>query len=503
MRLRKSTTSIVTAAALATGSLTTAYGSVAPVRPTLTAKPLSTWQTDGYVWTLAYARGVVYVGGTFDTVRPPGAKPGEKQKTRKNFAAFDAVTGKLLPCTHSFSEIGGTVRALKPSRDGKVLYIGGSFSKVDHTSASDVVALNTADCTLRKNFRPKVDGTVRAIDITDKSLYLGGDFTHINGKERMHIASFSPRGSLQPFSAEIDQPVHALLAVPEHNMVLVGGDFHHVNGEQQQALVALNPSTGSIVTSYPDWLPQRSSVQSLARDKTNFYVASDGRGTGVFDGRIAGRLDNGKMVWKDYCQGATQAVLVYKGILYSGSHAHYCLPTPGGFPDGRRRHFLAQSVADKRILHWFPDTDDGIGNEQQIGPRTLVMAKGILWAGGGFTTVNEKPQQGLTRFGPGPGNAAPEAIPQITADNSRVGKITLTWRATWDRDDAKLTYQIYRDGVRVASPKKSSVEWDLPEMKYTDSVTPGSRHRYTIAVTDGKNSTHRSKPLLVTAVTEK
>ncbi|WP_369246697.1 delta-60 repeat domain-containing protein [Streptomyces sp. R41] len=505
MRLRRSTArTAITASAVvlaAAASLTTAFGAQARDEKTLTAASLATWQTDGIVWSVEYARGVVYVGGTFDSVRPPSAEPGEKEVARKNFAAFDATTGKLLPCAPSFTKGAGTVRALKASRDGKVLYVGGSFGKVDHAAVASAVALNTADCSLRKDFRPAMAGPVRAIETTDTTVYLGGEFTDVDGQTRKRIASFSRSGSLLPFRADIDEPVRSILAVPDQGKVIVGGDFHNVNGEPEQALVALNATNGSIVTSFPDWLPERSAVTSLARDGDRFYLGAEGAGTGIFDGRIAGRLSDGTMAWKDTCLGATQAVVVHEGVLYSATHAHYCGLTPGGFPDGPRRHFLAQSVRDSRILHWFPDTDDGLG--EGIGPRALVMVGEILWAGGEFTTVNGKPQQGLTRFGVGPENKAPEAAPRLMGESSRTGNVTLTWRAAWDRDDAELTYLIYRDGVLVAAPKQQSVEWQRPDMKYTDSVPPGSRHRYTIAVTDGKHTTPRSEPLEVTAVTKK
>ncbi|MER6978683.1 fibronectin type III domain-containing protein [Streptomyces carpinensis] len=468
---------------------------------TLTARPLATWQTDGIVWSVEYARGVVYVGGTFGNVRPPGAKPGEKQVPRKNFAAFDAATGALLPCAPAFSGTSSTVRALKASRDGKRLYVGGYFSRAGGTGVASAVALNTADCSLRKDFRPAVSATVRAIDTTDTAVYLGGDFMTVSGRSRHRIAALGPSGSVLPFTADVDAPVRAVLAAPDRGKVIVGGDFHRVNGAPQRALVALDASKGSTAVSYPHWVPEGSAVKALARDDTAFYVGAEGRGVGRFDGRIAGRLSDGTMLWKDDCQGATQALVVYKGALYSGSHAHECRSTPGGFPDGPRHHFLAQSVRDKRILHWFPDTNDGIG--EKIGPRALVMAGGILWAGGEFTTVNGRPQQGLTRFGAGPGNAAPEAAPRLTAGSSRAGGVTLTWRAAWDRDDAELTYRIYRDGVLVATMRQQSVAWKRPQMKYTDSVTPGSRHRYTIAVTDGANTLPRSQAVEVTAAAAK
>lgn len=507
MRLRKSmkrgATTASAVALLAAASLITATASAADGdEKTLTADTLATWQTDGIVWSIEYVDGVVYVGGTFDKVRPPGAKPGEQEVARKNFAAFDAATGRLLPCAVPFTGGGDTVRALKATRDGKVLYVGGSFTKAGKTEVASAVALNRADCSLRGDFRPTMTSFVRAIEVMGDAVYLGGDFTVVNGQDRERIAAFTPGGKLLPFKAEIDAPVRAILAAPKFGKLLVGGDFYLLNGELEKSLVALHPGTGKTVDSYADWLPPRSSVKGLASDETNFYVAAEGRGTGIFDGRIAGRLDNGKMVWKDTCLGATQAVAVHQGVLYSGSHAHDCRDTPGGFPEfNNRQHLLAQSVRDRRILHWFPDTNGGTGEGN--GPRAMAMAGGVLWAGGEFTEVNGERQQSLTRFAAGPDRGAPEVVPKLETLPSKAGQVRLSWRAAWDRDDAELKYLIYRDGVLVASPTRRSAEWDRPMMEYTDSVAPGSRHRYRIAVTDGKNTSLRSKAFVVTATADK
>ncbi|MFF6976956.1 fibronectin type III domain-containing protein [Streptomyces sp. NPDC008343] len=507
MRLRKSTkrgaTAASVAALLAAASLITASASVADSdEKTLTADPLATWQTDGIVWSIEYARGVVYVGGTFNTVRPPGAKPGQREVARKNFAAFDAVTGKLLSCAHRFTGAGNTVRALKATADGKMLYVGGSFANAGKARAANAVALNTAGCSLRKDFRPKISSAVRAIDVTKSAVYLGGDFTAVNGRERERIAAFTRRGALLPFKAEIEAPVRAISAAPEFGKIIVGGDFQLVNEDLEASLVALHPRTGKTVAQYTDWLPARSVVKALVRDKTKFYVAAEGNGTGIFDGRIAASLRTGKLVWRDTCLGATQALALHNGVLYSGSHAHNCRDTPGGFPEHHnRQHFLAQSTRNRHILHWFPDTNEGIG--EQNGPRAMAMAGGILWAGGEFTTVNNRPQQSLTRFGAGPDRGTPENPPRLTASVKSAGRVTLAWRAAWDRDDAELKYLIYRDGVLVATRTGRSQEWNRPTMKFTDTVTPGSRHRYTIAVSDGQNTTLRSQALTVTAVADK
>lgn len=500
MRRRRLSAAVLASATTAAVALVTGAGpATAAGEPTLTADPMPTWQTDGIVWAVAYAKGVVYVGGTFSNVRPPGSAAGQNQTARKNFAAFDAVTGALLPCAPSFTGGSGTVRALETSDDGSVLYAGGSFSKAGTTGVSSAVGINTADCTIRTSWRPKVSATVRAIEATGTAVYLGGDFTKVNDTTRQRVAAVSPAGALLPFKATVDLPVRAITASPAHGKVLIGGEFNYVNSKYSHGLVALNPATGANVQTFSTsaWIPTRSAVKALANDGTSFYLGAEGTGGGVFDGRAAGALSNGAQKWKDTCLGATQAVVPYKGVLYSGSHAHDCKNTPGGFTDhNNRQHFLANSIKDKTILPWFPDTNDGIG--EQLGPRAMVMAGDVLWAGGEFTTVNEKPQQGLTRFPAAPDTGAPQ-VPIMSGASNAVGKITLSWKASWDRDDAVLTYKLYRDGVYLTSLTKDSRYWNRPNMSYTDTVAPGTQHRYSLEVTDGDNLSGRNGPVYVTA----
>jgi len=500
---------LLAAAVLGTASTALSAGPAqAAGETTLTADPLRTWQTDGIVWAMAYAKGIVYVGGTFSHIRPPGAAPGTGELARKNFAAFDAKTGEPLSCAPAFTGGTGTIRAMKASPDGSTVYIGGSFGKAGPVGRSNTAALNTDDCTIGADWQPTVSSTVRALDVTDDTVYIGGGFGTVQGQTRERVAALRPDGELLPFKATIrgssvgNDPtpsVNAITVAPQLNKVIIGGRFTSVNGSLfgVHALAGLDATTGRVVNSFTGWIPNRSAVKSLVNDGTNFYLGAEGTGGGVFDGRAAGRLSDGGQLWKDTCLGATQAVLPYKGVLYSGSHAHDCSNTPGGFTDiGNRQHFLAQSISDKTILPWFPDTNDGIG--EQIGPRALTMADGVLWAGGEFTVVNDAPQQGLTRFTAAPDTGAPQ-VPLLSGASGSRGKITLNWKASWDRDDGVLTYKIYRDGEYLTSLNQDSRYWNRPNMSYTDTVEPGAQHRYSIEVTDGTNVSGRNGPVYVTA----
>lgn len=97
----------------------------------ITADDLTTWQTNGIVWSMAAGDGVVYAGGTFSTLRPPTAAPGTGEQPAVNFAAFDAATGAPTDCSLSFTISSGTatVRALALSPDGETLYAGASSGR--------------------------------------------------------------------------------------------------------------------------------------------------------------------------------------------------------------------------------------------------------------------------------------------------------------------------------------------------------------------------------------
>ncbi len=470
----------------------------------LTADDLSTWQTNGIVWSMAAGDGVVYAGGTFSTVRPPSAAAGTGEQPAVNFAAFDAATGAPTGCALSFTLTSGTatVRALALSPDGATLYAGGQFGAVNGVGVSNIAAIDTATCTPRNDFKVAVSATVRAIAPTEDTVYFGGDFNSAGGATRNKFAAVTADGAdLLPWTANADEVARAVDVTPDGQHVLLGGDFFTVNGTTSHALAVVDATTGALTTAYPGFIPNTSTVQDLTTDATGFYTANEGTGGGVFDGRIALDLDDFQQRWRDTCLGATQAVLVHSGVLYSGSHAHDCA-SMGEFPDQPRKHLLAQSVDDPQLLPWFPDTNDGIG--EPVGPRVMAQTdKGgrhYLWVGGEFTTVNGEAQQGLTRFADGPDTGAPW-VPNVSLNTVVPGQIEVNWQTSFDTDDGELTYRIYKDGAAtpVYTTTGYSLFWDRPQLRWTDtSVAPGETHSYRISASDGTNTSAKSTAVSAT-----
>jgi hypothetical protein len=456
-----------------------------------TSVALPTWQTNGIAWATATSGGLVFVGGTFSKIRPPGAAAGTSEQARTNLAVLDAATGAPTSC--AIPVVGSDIRALTVSPDGATLYVGGTFTSVGGEAHKNLAAISIASCAPVSGFVPTVDLTVRAVAATASSVYVGGDLGVVNGATRHRAAAVSAAtGALLPWAPSYDGIVRAIALKPDSSAVVVGGSYWTANSVVSPGISVVNPTSGANSKTFPNgFFPTTStSVQVITVDATGFYTGNEGNGVGRFDGRTAVDWNGWTKRWQDTCLGATQSLASYAGVLYSGSHAHDC-SSMGWFPDGPRHHLLAEATTDQAITSWFPDTDDGIG--QGIGPRGMVVAHSgtdYLWTVGEFVSVNGVPQQGITRFGQGTDTAAPTTpTPSITSFTA--GQAYVAWRPSLDTDDATLTYQVFRDGSSTALTTVTSkaMFWDRAELDHLDTgLAPGSTHSYRVTATDGTNT---------------
>jgi hypothetical protein len=531
-------------AAVLTGVVGAAAGAapataVSSSLPLLTADNQPTWQTDGVVWAVAVVGNVAYVGGNFDYVRPPGKAVGDaSQVARRNLAAFDARTGALLPFDPvvtgtPFSsstqmtdcdDLGGgqyncdAVWEIKASPDGSRIYVGGDFTAVDGVDRHRLAAFDTATGALVTSFKPAMSSRVRALAVTSDTVYAGGHFTMVDGVARSRLAAFTTAGALRPWFPTADRGVYAMVLAPDKSRVVIGGDFDTLNGESIHGLAAVNAVSGASMpwSSRPITLTStwRAWVTDLVADADTVYASSNGEGG--FDGRLAADPYTGDIKWLNDCRGATQAVTLLRGVLYSGSHAHNCRAT-GGFPEfSPIQHWRLLAEAAKPaagstvspLLHWFPNTNGGRTAYNQ-GPRAMDNNGTHMWVGGDFTLVNGKAQEGLTRFTfrdvapdvnlPAAFGAAPTA-----AATDVPGELRVTWPATWDADDATLRYDVFRDGATTAftSVTGASNFWTLPQMSVVDTgVAPGSTHTYVVRAVDSAGnaiSSSSSEPAVAT-----
>ena len=126
--------------ALVIGALATTVLAGSPGQAVAAFPPNLSWQTDGTVRAIAFAHGVIYVGGQFSAVRPPGTAVGSgRSVARSNVAALDATTGAPL---NWHPRVGGTVYSIAVS--GSRVYLGGAFTSVGGAVRDHLAAVSTA-----------------------------------------------------------------------------------------------------------------------------------------------------------------------------------------------------------------------------------------------------------------------------------------------------------------------------------------------------------------------
>jgi PKD repeat protein len=166
---------------------------------TVSADGLPTTQIDGVAWSQVVVGDTVYVAGQFTSARPAGAAPGTSETPRGNLLAYDIRTGALI---QSFAPaLNGQALVVAASPDGSRIYVGGDFTTIDGQARRRVAAFDTATGALLPGFRPSVSGQVRALAATDSTVYLGGNFTAVGSVARIRLASVSASdGSLLPWA---------------------------------------------------------------------------------------------------------------------------------------------------------------------------------------------------------------------------------------------------------------------------------------------------------------
>src|SRR3954471_10233367 len=358
------------------------------------------WQTNGTVNAIAAANGIVYVGGSFSSVRPPGAAAGTGEVARGNLAAFNASTGALIT---SFNHpLNGAVSVLTASADGSTVYVGGDFTTVDGTTTRNRIASFTVASGALTSWNPNSNGRVTGIAPFGSTVYVGGYFSTIGGRTERRVAALnaSTGAALATFTTTPDNVVYQIALTPQGDRLFLVGAFLSVNGDPAYHAVAMiDPASGAALP-FPaaSVIPPKTDAciveaKSVKTDSTGAYIGVEGTGGGCFDGTFAVNTPDGSLRWQSFCLGATQAVQPIGAILYTGSHSHDCSADqavdPDAFPEigwgrGLSRHLLSRSTSGGLLASWYANTNGGPSGAG-LGPRVMASDGSQLFVGGEFT----------------------------------------------------------------------------------------------------------------------
>ncbi len=253
-------------------------------------------QTDNMVRAVAYdaASNTIYIGGYFTKV---------DTTARKLIAAIDASTGTVETWNPSLSatiscvvgiaiydtsifvcgdkdiaKVGrsgnviweapinyGPAQAIAVSSDGDTIFVGGNIMDIRSVSNS-IFALSALDGSVI--WSKQTDTYVRSFAVYGSTLYVGGQFTNVDGVSRNYLAALSTAdGSLLSWNPGASSYVYALAT--EGSTLYVGGVFTSVSGSTRNHLAAFNISNGALLS----WNPNASDgVNTLAVDSSTVYV---------------------------------------------------------------------------------------------------------------------------------------------------------------------------------------------------------------------------------------
>jgi outer membrane protein assembly factor BamB len=495
---------------------------------TVSADSLPTVQVTGIVWAQALVGNTLYATGSFTKARPAGAAAGANEVTRTDLLAYDITTGQLLPFNHTLN---GEGRAITATPDGSRIYVGGSFTTVDGVAHPRLAAFNTNDGSLVTSFSAGVNNTVRAVTATNTAVYAGGAFSAASsGSARGRLVAFNSAGALLSWAPSADLTVSAMVMAPDQTRVILGGSFDTINGSTYHALAAADATTGAPLpwgSQSDSYLIQDDGVNSgitgLSTNGSKVFVTGFNFMNVAKPGGLEGRASispvDGTVSWISDCHGDSYASVPIGNVLYSVGHAHDCQPA-GAFPEtnpltwhralaettfathvngpGTNGYWAFEGVPAPTQLDWYPEVNTGSFSGSNQGGWSIVGNAGYVAMGGEFTQVNGVGQQALARFAIrslAPNAIGPEGYPahSITAGAANAsGQVPVSWRATWDRDDAVLSYRLYRDGgtTPIFTADADSRFWRVPDMAFTDSgLAPGSTHTYRLVVSDPYGNT--------------
>jgi hypothetical protein len=485
----------------------------APTPPTVSADLLPAPQIDGVAWAQVVSGNRVYVVGRFSTARPFRAAPGTQTVTRSNILAYDLRTGALI--SSWAPRLNGQGLGIAASPDGSRIYVAGEFTQVNGVSRARVAALSASTGALVTTWAPPLNYRARALVVTAETVYVGGAFTVAAGRPRGRMAAFATsNGALRGFTANTDAEVFALTLPPANSRLVLGGRFTTVNGVDAYGLAAVSSSTGATLAMPANQVVRNAgpnaAIYSLTSTASRIYGTGYVFGTGGnLEGTFSASASSGALAWVNGCLGDTYSAFPVNGVVYSVGHAHDCSRI-GWFPESNPRAFQRAGVstslpaADGRTntsgpfagrpaaepLHWLPSLDVGTFTGQSQAAWSVTGTTSYVLLGGEFPRVNGIAQQGLARFAVSaiaPDKDGPRGSAGLTPTLTPVsrGTVRVTWKATWDRDNRALRYEVLRGSTVITTVTADSAWWNLPQLTVTDSAAPpGTTQTYRIRVRD-------------------
>jgi hypothetical protein len=270
--------------------------------------PLNGWGQDGIAYSVDMQGNAVYVGGDFSH-----AVKGNQSVARANVMAVQRDTGDLLPGFVANTD--GIVHSVLS--DGTSVYIGGEFTTINGVAKSRLAKVDAVTGAVDPSFTANAPNFVSDLLLWGNKLYVVGEFGQINGVTRKGAALVDKAtGAVDPtFDPAADLRVNTVAMNPAGTKLYLGGVFQSVGGSGHPWLTEVAPTTGKVQG------PVFTAVQDYVRDVT---VGPDGLVYAAVGGKqnsaYAFDPTTGKQKWREHANGDVQAVKYSNGYVFFGFH---------------------------------------------------------------------------------------------------------------------------------------------------------------------------------------
>jgi hypothetical protein len=336
---------------------------------------------NGAVNAAARVGNTLYIGGAFNRIAPSTNALGSLVAV--NPSTSGVISGRL-PLV-----VGGDITTILPDGSGGH-YIGGGFDRIGSDRQPNLRRLD-ANGQLVPAFAPDM-GVVRALALAGGHLWVGGDFTPVNGQPRRLAAIDPTTGAARAFNTDANNSVFAIAV--SGTQIIVAGSFTQIAGQTRNRLAAFDATTGALLP----WNPGAdNTVSALAADATTVYVG------GSFS-MVAG-VARARLAAIDPVTGVTIAtftppamtnnvnkLLRHGPALYAGGNFAITGATP-------RNNAAAFSAVTGALSGWAPNVNGGV---------TSLAANGnLIYVGGNFSLVGGQTRTGNAAVDDTSGAVAP------------------------------------------------------------------------------------------------
>jgi hypothetical protein len=359
------------------------FGQVSLATGAAETAPISTSVSYG-VNSLLFDNNILYVGGYFGSAS--GGKP--------NVGIYDYTLGGVP--ANWIAPVQGTVYTMSASTSNKV-FIGGGINKVGNNNIFNLAAFDT---TLNTNnlisaWAPSVSNRIKKIIKVGSTLFIGGNFTKVEGVTRTYAAALDTTNNaspLLPWNPVFDGTVDAMAYDSANQIMYMSGFFANVNSiaRNRMAGVYTNLNTGNQTAFNPTFSASQQIV-SIAVDGTKLYiggifttvnsVARNRMARFTINGDTTGTLDN----FDPNFNAGVYSIYIDNNKVYVGGP----FTTMSGGTITRNRFAILDKTVDVvntgNVINWDPNIP--------LGPSpTYILAitknnNNQILFGGSFYTV--------------------------------------------------------------------------------------------------------------------